>query len=336
MKTKFTYAAILGMVIVCLSNCKKGEQINPETLTSTGNLTETASSTTNKVVTIAGMANSPGFVDGKGSIARFSRPWGLQYLKDGSLYVADRDNDAIRKISPDGTVSTQILKREGVKFLVDEPLYVGEDNRKNLHVIADTDGDAYSHSYIFNAAREVIREDSYPYTVQAHLAKDPYKDVFWYTSGYSIGQHQLEDGVSQGFSVSYLFDPSTERGRTLSGLFVGRNKVIYFAYSSGLYKRTPGGVVAPIYRGLILGQITSIVLNADSRTIYLAASGFIQKIENGKLIKLAGPNATNPDGRDGVGFGADVNAFSLALGDNENSLYFTDTKTHTVRKLMLK
>lgn len=77
-------------------------------------------------------------------------------------------------------------------------------------------------------------------------------------------------------------------------------------------------------------------MNADSRTMYLAANGKIEKIENGRLIVLAGPNSATPDGRDGIGLNADVHAGSLALGDHENSLYFSDYSTNTIRTIMLK
>jgi sugar lactone lactonase YvrE len=57
------------------------------------------------VTTIAG-TNAPGFLDGKGSAAAFRYPGGLGIDKQGNLYVADVSNNSIRKVTPDGTVST--------------------------------------------------------------------------------------------------------------------------------------------------------------------------------------------------------------------------------------
>lgn len=56
--------------------------------------------------TLVGMAGSSGSADGTGRAARFSFPAGLALDSAGNVYVADRQNYAIRKISPAGAVST--------------------------------------------------------------------------------------------------------------------------------------------------------------------------------------------------------------------------------------
>jgi hypothetical protein len=55
------------------------------------------------VTTIAGKAGASGFVDGTNSAARFSRPTSLAIDSQDNIFVADRINHAIRKISPVGT-----------------------------------------------------------------------------------------------------------------------------------------------------------------------------------------------------------------------------------------
>lgn len=57
------------------------------------------------VTTLAGGGDA-GFRDGKGRAAQFNGPLGVALGPDGALYVADAYNDRIRRVAPDGQVST--------------------------------------------------------------------------------------------------------------------------------------------------------------------------------------------------------------------------------------
>lgn len=57
------------------------------------------------VTTLAG-TNTSGYVDSMGAAARFYRPWALDVGSDGYIYVADRYNYRIRRVSPAGVVTT--------------------------------------------------------------------------------------------------------------------------------------------------------------------------------------------------------------------------------------
>lgn len=56
------------------------------------------------VSTLAG--STPGYADGTGEAAQFNQPYGVAVAADGSVYVADRYNYRIRKVAPDGAVTT--------------------------------------------------------------------------------------------------------------------------------------------------------------------------------------------------------------------------------------
>ena len=58
------------------------------------------------VSTLAGTAGSSGSADGTGVAARFNLPSGVAVDAAGAVYVADRSNHTIRKITPAGVVST--------------------------------------------------------------------------------------------------------------------------------------------------------------------------------------------------------------------------------------
>ncbi|MDF2431193.1 MAG: hypothetical protein JWP44_824 [Mucilaginibacter sp.] len=58
------------------------------------------------VSTIAGSGTSTGSADGPGNTATFDGPYGITIDKAGNLFVSDRFNNEIRKITPAGMVST--------------------------------------------------------------------------------------------------------------------------------------------------------------------------------------------------------------------------------------
>jgi sugar lactone lactonase YvrE len=58
------------------------------------------------VTTLAGTAGSAGNTDGDGSSARFNQPIGIAIDSGGNLYVADTNNNTIRKVTSAGAVTT--------------------------------------------------------------------------------------------------------------------------------------------------------------------------------------------------------------------------------------
>jgi len=60
----------------------------------------------NQVVPFAGKSDRRGYADGKGTKAKFSNPDNFVVDIEGNVYVTESDAYCIRKISPDGTVTT--------------------------------------------------------------------------------------------------------------------------------------------------------------------------------------------------------------------------------------
>jgi hypothetical protein len=69
------------------------------------------------VTTLAGQAGSSGSADGTGSAARFNWPEGVAVDSAGNVYVADMNNDTIRKVTPGGVVTT--LAGQGIRGSAD-------------------------------------------------------------------------------------------------------------------------------------------------------------------------------------------------------------------------
>lgn len=95
--------------------------------------------TSNMVSTLAG-SDLYGFEDGLGADAQFAFIWGLGIDHQGNIYAADASNNAIRKITPEGLVTT--LGGNGIAGLLDGP---AEDALFNFpeDVAVDMQGNIY-------------------------------------------------------------------------------------------------------------------------------------------------------------------------------------------------
>jgi len=69
------------------------------------------------VTTLAGTAGMSGSTDGTGAAARFNVPAGVAVDSAGNVYVADRDNGTIRKVTPTG-ITTTVAGTAGVLGIV--------------------------------------------------------------------------------------------------------------------------------------------------------------------------------------------------------------------------
>jgi sugar lactone lactonase YvrE len=72
----------------------------------TGNHTIRKITPAGVVSTLAGTAGVSGNADGAGGAAQFNQPWGIAVDAAGNVYVADTQNYLIRKITPQGVVTT--------------------------------------------------------------------------------------------------------------------------------------------------------------------------------------------------------------------------------------
>ncbi|WP_158288363.1 T9SS type B sorting domain-containing protein [Mucilaginibacter psychrotolerans] len=87
------------------------------------------------VVTIAG-SEAHGTSDGIGVLAQFDNPLGITFSSDGNLYVADGTNNAIRRVTLQGVVTTIAGSKNSPEFR--NPSGVAADDKGNLYV-ADQD-----------------------------------------------------------------------------------------------------------------------------------------------------------------------------------------------------
>ena len=101
------------------------------------------------VTTLAGLAGSSGSTDATGSAARFGSPYGLSVDTAGNIFVADRGNHTIRKVTSAGVVST-LAGSAGIAGSTDgtgsaarfnQPNGISVDSAGNVFV-----GDIFNHT----------------------------------------------------------------------------------------------------------------------------------------------------------------------------------------------
>lgn len=203
------------------------------------------------VTTYAGVAGAEGAVDGPLAPARFSSPMGLAFDRSGNLYVADRVNCTIRKITPDGIVST-----------------IAGSSRSQ----GRSDGPAASARFLFPDALAVGGDGT----------------LYICDSGNHTVRKLTPDGVVSTLagvagSIGYIDGPGTvARFHNPHGVAVDGSDNVYVADAgnNSVRKITPAGVVSTLARiGAVLNLPNGIV--AD-----LAGNVFVSDTGNGNIRKI--------------------------------------------------
>ena len=263
------------------------------------------------VSTLAG--STRGFRDGLGRSAQFNFPYGVAVDAVGNVYVADMFNHLIRKITPDGEVSTLAGSTQGFK---DGSGTSAQFNRPS-GVALDTEGNVYVADMFNHLIRKITDEG-----VVSTLAGS--------TEGFRDGL-----GTSSQFRLPY-------------GVAVDAEGNVYVAdyFNDRIRKITPKGVVSTLAgstEGFRDGLGTSAQFNRPSGVavdaegiVYVADeyNGLIRKITpKGVVSNLAGSTEGFSDGE---GTLAQFNRPTGVAVDAEGNVYVADSYNHRIRRIERK
>jgi len=268
------------------------------------------------VTTLAGSAlNYSGSDDGAGGAARFNGPTRVAVDGAGTVYVADRGNHTIRKITPAGLVTTLTvsLAGPGAPARFESPTGVAVDGAGTIYV-ADT----------------CIRKIT-PAGVGTALAS-PWRS---------------------GSAREYLSYPQAVAVAATGNLYLADSDVNWGAFFGGYIRKiTPAGEITTLagdygYYHDINGRVDTATFFSPAGvavdgagTVYVADSrnNSISKITGAGVIVLAGTGTHYSDrfvhgSTDGTGGEARFDDPHGVAVDGAGTLYVADTGNHTIRKI---
>ncbi|WP_159025705.1 cadherin domain-containing protein [Aquimarina sp. Aq78] len=263
-----------------------------------------------RVRTLAGNGTL-GFTNGTGTSAQFSTPIGVDVDSNGNIYIVDRNNNVIRKITPAGVVSTFA----GSTYGYADGTGAAAKFRAPYGITIDANDNIYVGDYFNHRIRKIT-----PAGVVTTLA--------------GSGVVGSADGTS---TVAQFNEPY--------GLDVDSNGNVYVAdYGNNrIRKITPAGVVTTLAgssRGFADGTGTAAMFKAphdvavDNNDNVYVTDGFNHRIRKitpaGVVTTFAG---TNQGFADGTGTQARFNTPEGITIDNSGNLYVTDRSNHCIRKI---
>ena len=284
----------------------------------TGNHTIRKITSEGVVSTLAGSAGPSGSADGTGTAARFDGPVGVAVDTAGNVYVADTHNCTIRKITPDGVVSTMA-------------------GSAGQHGSADgTGGSArfyYPESVAVDTAGTVYVADTQNHTIRKITSEGVVS-----TLAGSAGEWGSADGTG---AVARFGRPTGAAVDTAGNVYVADNSystirkitsegvVTTLAGSAGQHGSADGAGAAARFRypaGMAVDAAGNVYV-ADTH------NDTIRKIMSGGVVTTLAGSAGEVGIADGAGA---VARFYVPIGvavDTAGNVYVADSYNHTIRKI---
>ena len=324
------------------------------------------------VTVLAGGSGKPGYADGSGANARFGHLMGdLAVDAQGNVLLADACNNVIRRIRPDGEVSTLAGSVyplcNGQSFI--QPAGGGGDGvggqaqfAMPSRMVSDGAGGAYVLD-IYN--RGVVRRVSATGVVTSQYWRNPNLAegdlTFTTVAPGADGTLYLSDnrrriwkdvaGVLVLFAGQLASGAAVDgsgaaaRFRVINDMLAAPGGDLYVADSTQVRKVTPGGVVSTVAGGLTVragtdgqglaagfGSIRSITLDSAGLVVLDGAQGNLRRVGfDGRVSTLAATPALRGT-VDGAGSAARLSGLGALAADADGNLYTIDPDQHVLRK----
>jgi sugar lactone lactonase YvrE len=278
------------------------------------------------VTTLAGLAGSNGSSDGTGNAARFRNPSGVAVDGAGNVYVADRDNETIRKVTPGGVVTT-LAGNAAIVNQWGSPIggYAdGTGSAARFNWPSGVAVDSAGNVYVADTGSFTIRKVA-PGGVVTTLAG-------------LAGSQGSADGTG---SAAQFNGPHGVAVDSATNLYVADT------YNCTIRKVTSSGVVTTLAGlagsyGTNDGMGSAAQFNSPSGVavdsagnVYVADTGnhTIRKVTPGGVVTTLAGRMGSQGSTDGTGSAAQFNSPSGVAVDNAGNLYVADTGNHTIRRV---
>ena len=265
--------------------------------------------TDGNVTTFAGTHNQAGSADGTGAAARFFYPQGLAVDTANNIWIADTGNNTIRKITPDGKVTTVAgvagasgkSDGAGTQARFDQPWSLAFDDRGYL--------------YIADAGNNLIRllDPSGVVTTYAGTGAEGSANGSALSSSFSF---PIAIAVDAGRNL-YIADWGNDVVRTVS-TFAGR------AGSSGSADGTGTNAFFDRPAGVTVGRDGEIfVADQDNHTI--------RRITAAGVVTTSAGRVDGPGNVDGSGRDARLYLPGSLTADSIGRIWISDSYNHAIR-----
>jgi len=320
-------------------------------------ITVYASWTQTAIVTTLAGSGTAGSSDGTGKTASFNEPVGPAVDSAGNLYVADRQSHLIRKISPEGIVTTltgtSFKKPNGVTVDAAGNVYVADIDDHSIQKItpagavttlAGLSGTPGSNDGTGTAAR---------FNSPSAIAVDSKGTVYVTDSGNNLIRKITPTGVVTTLAGSGMEGKDDGTGTaasfaSLCGIAVDSEGTVYVTDGENnlIRKISPAGVVTTLAgsgtpgsddgtgTAASFGMPCGVTVDSAGN-LYVAEMGnnLIRKITSAGVVTTLAGNSQKGGSDDGDGTAATfLKPFGVAV-DSQGTVYVADTYNYLIRKI---